>query len=180
MSAGAGRRPWLIVITGRPGTGKTTLSRAMVRELNATYLRIDAIETALRVAAGDHAPWPGPEGYAIAHRLAESNLTLGRDVIIDAVCPIPEARTGWADTAAGADARLLMIETALADQDEHRRRVVERVPDLPGQRIPSWEEVTAGEWMPWSAERDGPRSVVDTGSAIGAVDAVRRLLADRS
>jgi hypothetical protein len=38
----------LIVFGALPGTGKTTLARAVAKEQRATYLRIDTIEQALR------------------------------------------------------------------------------------------------------------------------------------
>lgn len=176
-------RPRLIVITGRPGTGKTTLAKALVSRLAVGYLRIDAIETALQSTmhaasdsgspggADDHRTI-GPEGYVVAHYLARSNLELGRDVIIDAVCPVAESRTGWADTAAASGARLIMIETALGDPAEHARRVSERRPDMDGQRVPTWAEVTAAEWEPWDETRDGPRLLIDTTSREAALATV--------
>jgi predicted kinase len=158
----------LIVVTGRPGTGKTTLSRTLARRLGAAYLRIDAIETALQVAREDPGP-VGPEGYTVAHLVARTNLELGSDVVVDAVCPVPESRVPWSATAAEAGGRLIMFETSLADLAEHRRRVSERRPDMPGQRVPSWAEVTAWAWAPWDDRRDGPRTVIDTAVADDAV-----------
>jgi predicted kinase len=167
----------LIVITGRPGTGKTTLSKAMAEVLPSAYLRIDAIETALQTARDDLREI-GPEGYVVAHYLARSNLELGRDVIVDAVCPVPEARTAWAATAAACDARLIIFQTSLTDEREHARRVGERLPDLEGQRVPRWSEVIDSEWMPWVEARDGRRCLIDTtsraealASALGHVNA---------
>jgi len=37
----------LVVFGGLPGTGKTTLARALTQDWPATYLRIDEIEQAL-------------------------------------------------------------------------------------------------------------------------------------
>ncbi len=42
----------LIVFSGLPGTGKTTIAQAVVRRCGAVYLRIDTIEQALRTALG--------------------------------------------------------------------------------------------------------------------------------
>lgn len=179
------RRPCLIVVTGRPGTGKTTLSKALARELSATYLRIDAVETALQVTVGedgigDLGPTRlddvGPAGYVIVHRLATSNLELGQDVVVDAVCPVPESRRGWADTAAAADARLVIFETMLLDAAEHRRRVRRRQPDMPGQEVPSWDQVTAARWIPWQSDRDGARHRIDTTDAAAARTAAMAVL----
>ena len=42
-----GDRPWLCVLAGRAGTGKTTLAQALARATGACCLRVDAVETAL-------------------------------------------------------------------------------------------------------------------------------------
>lgn len=159
--------PRLILVVGLPGTGKTTLSRAIAEDLSATYLRIDAIETAIQVARSDGSQ-VGPEGYFVAHFLARANLELGRDVVVDAVCPVPESRTGWSETARGCGAKLIIFETSLPDLAEHRRRVQERRPDMAGQQVPTWESVEALDWAPWDDERDGSRTVVDTTSRTAA------------
>ena len=38
----------LIIFGGLPGVGKTTLAKALAREWEAAYLRVDTIEQALR------------------------------------------------------------------------------------------------------------------------------------
>ena len=156
--AEAMRPPLLVVFSGRPGTGKTTLARRLSQERRACYLRVDAAETAL---ARSGRP-VGAEGYAVVHELAVSNLLLGHDVVVDAVNPVPAARAGWREAASRGGAELALVETVLLDAGEHRRRVEEREPDIPGHVVPSWDEVREGEWTPWDADRDGTRLVVDT------------------
>ena len=80
----------LTVISGLPGTGKTTLAKAFSRQLGACHLRIDAVETALARSGMQ----VGVEGYAVVHELAVSNLLLGTDVVVDAVNAAAEARAG--------------------------------------------------------------------------------------
>lgn len=163
----------LVVLSGRPGTGKTTTAREVSRRVGACYLRVDAAETALaRTGAG-----VGVGGYAVVHELAVSNLLLGSTVVVDAVNPVPEARTSWRDAAGRAGARLVSVETVLPDVDEHRRRVEARVADIPGHVLPTWDEVQGSEWTAWDEARDGRRLRVDSSDTATAVarvlDAIR-------
>jgi predicted kinase len=89
----------LIVFGGLPGVGKTTIARAVAVDQQATYLRIDTIEHAIRAAGllrGD----VGTAGYDVANAIARENLAAGRIVIVDCVNPVIESRTGWRVTAA--------------------------------------------------------------------------------
>lgn len=155
---GVRRQPWLCVLAGRSGTGKTTLAKQLARRTRACYLRVDAVETALsRVRERI-----GEAGYVVVHEVAASNLLLGMNVVVDAVNAVPEARAGWLQTAHRCDAHLALLETVLPAADEHRRRVESRVADIPGHRVPTWFEVQTDGWVPWDEDRDGPRVVLDT------------------
>lgn len=76
----------LIVFSGLPGTGKTTIARKLVALTHAVYLRIDTIEQALR-DSGALAHDVGSSGYRVANELALSNLGFGHRVIVDCVNP---------------------------------------------------------------------------------------------
>lgn len=161
----------LTVISGRPGTGKTTLAGALARHRRLCYLRVDAAETALARTGLQ----VGVEGYAVIHELAVSNLLLGIDVVVDAVNAVPDARAGWAQAAARGAAELLHVVTWLPDAVEHRRRVKARTADIPGHQVPSWHQVESQPWIPWDKERDGPCTIIETsnsGRALAALLAV--------
>jgi predicted kinase len=147
----------LIVFSGLPGTGKTTLARELAASRSATYLRIDAIEQAIRdaqVLAGDI----GPAAYCVALALAESNLAIGRIVIADCVNPVAESRTAWRTTAHRAKSSLFDIEVICSDLMEHQRRVEARASDIPGLNPPTWLSVQQHEYEQWLTKR----LVVDT------------------
>ena len=163
----------LVVLAGRPGTGKTTLARRLASELHAEYVRIDAIETAV-VRCGLAEPPVGPVGYVVAHEIAAATLELGTSVVIDAVNPVPEARAGW--KLLSQRAQLVWFETVITDASEHRHRVTVREPDMEGQVVPTWDEVMAADYVPWDDERDGQRLVVDmTDTEQGVADAIAAL-----
>ena len=92
------RTPTLIVFGGLPGTGKTTLARALARDLGATYLRIDEIEQAIR-DSGLNSEEVGVSGYRVGYALAESNLRLGAAVVADSVNPLRITRLSWRSVA---------------------------------------------------------------------------------
>ena len=145
----------LIVFGGLPGTGKTSVSRAVAARFGAMHLRIDVIEQAMRNAGIAEV---GAAGYAVANALAEANLGLGQTVVADCVNPVSESRRGWADVAARASARLAEIELVCSDPIEHRRRVESRTADLVGLAIPTWEAVSRRAFEPW----DGDHLRLDT------------------
>jgi predicted kinase len=160
----------LIVFGGLPGTGKTTLARAVADEYSATYLRIDTIEQALRssgVLAGNDV---GPAGYLVAYALAESNLRMGRMVVADSVNPLAVTRDAWRQVAATTSSEIVEIEVICSDTTEHRRRVETRSVDVPGLALPSWQDVVAREYEPW----DRSRIVLDTAGCT-LVDAIEEL-----
>jgi predicted kinase len=141
----------LIVLSGLPGVGKTTIARELARRIGAVYLRVDSIEQAIR----DSAIMSGPindAGYRAAYAVAEDNLRLGRIVIADSVNPIQLTRDAWLNAATRANVRALEVEIRSSDLAEHRRHVEERTGDIAGHRLPTWNDVTAREYAPWDRE----------------------------
>ncbi len=147
----------LIVFSGLPGTGKSTLARALAARLRAVLLRIDTIEQALRAVRPDEAEM-GPDGYLAGYAIAADNLSLGRTVVADAVNPIDLTRDAWRTVGERAGVPVVEIEIACSDRAEHRRRVETRVADIDGLVMPTWQNVLDRDYRPWTRDR----LVVDT------------------
>jgi predicted kinase len=139
--------PVLVAFAGLPGTGKSTIAQLLAREIGAVYLRVDAIEGALRSL--DPAREIGPEGYDVAASLAVSNLEIGRDAIVDCVNPWPLTRDGFRQAARRAHAEFLGVEIVCADASLHRERLESRTNDLPGVPKVEWSAVLARDYHPW-------------------------------
>ncbi len=160
----------LILFAGLPGTGKTTISRAVAHALAATLLRVDIVEQAIR-DAGVLAGTVGASGYVVAQALAGANLSDGRVVVADCVNPVAASREGWRAVAARAAVRLIEVEVVCSDAQEHRRRVEGRVSDIPGLVPPSWETIQRLDYELW----DRSRLVIDS-AALSPSQAVATVL----
>ncbi|MEO6114420.1 MAG: AAA family ATPase [Sphingomicrobium sp.] len=144
----AKKNPLLIVLSGLPGTGKTTIARQVADQLGATYLRIDTIEQALRSALGlmDDV---GPAGYVVAYAISETNLASGRTVVADCVNPIAATREAWRLVAANTHSPIVEVELFCSDAVEHRRRIEARTIDIAGLARLTWEKVLARDYEVW-------------------------------
>ncbi|WID96487.1 ATP-binding protein [Bosea vestrisii] len=161
----------LIVFSGLPGSGKTTLARKLAAGRSATYLRIDSIEHALRKALTGNDI--GAAGYDAALAIAGGNLSLGITVVADCVNPVAESRAAWRDVASASAVPHLDIEVVCSDKAEHRRRVEQRQSDITGFTLPDWAAVEAHVYQPWT----GDRLVVDT--AVLSIEDALRLIETR-
>ena len=142
----------LIILSGLPGTGKTTLGRALAEAAGAVYIRIDSIEQALKRSSLRLDPVEDA-GYAAGMALAEDNLRLGRIVIADSVNPIALTRRAWREAAERAGAAFADVEIVCSDRAEHRTRAGERVSDIDGLVQPKWADIEARDYEPWTETR---------------------------
>jgi predicted kinase len=159
----------LLIVSGRSGTGKTTIARETARRLDAVYVRIDSIEQAIRDSS-IVTPDVDDAGYRVGCAIAADNLRLGRTVVADSVNPLRLTRDAWHQVARGSGVEAIDVEIVCSDRAEHRRRVEARVSDIAGHRLPSWPEIVEREYQRWS----GDRIVIDTANATveASVDAL--------
>lgn len=135
----------LIILGGLPGTGKTSIARALCQATSAVHVRIDSIEQAIR-ESGVTVVSLDDAGYRAGYAVAEDNLRLGHVVIADSVNPIPMTRAAWLDVAARANTRGIEVEVQCSDRVEHRRRIEARVREGVG---PTWQQVVDRDYQPW-------------------------------
>ncbi|MBK3446357.1 AAA family ATPase [Pseudomonas lactis] len=138
----------LIVFSGLPGTGKTTIASDLAGRTGAVYLRIDTIEQAIR-NSGALAQDVGRSGYMVANELALSNLRFGSTVIVDCVNPVVESRKAWSEISKRSGAPLVNIQVVCSDKHEHQRWVETRQVDIPGLTSPTWQSVLDHGYEAW-------------------------------
>ena len=79
-------------------------------------------------------------------------------MVADSVNPISITRDAWLEVADRTGVRAFEIEVRCSDRDEHRRRCEARVSDIPGLRLPTWDETISRGYHAWGREH----VVVDT------------------
>lgn len=166
----------LTVISGLPGTGKSTVASAVARRARAVHLSVDETEDAL-LGSGLPAGWTtGVAAYEAVRAAAEQNLGLGHRVVVDAVNDSEAARATWRRAAERSGTPLLCILLVPPPAGMHRDRLAGRTRPLVHVPEPTWAEVMtrAQTYEPWQ----GDHVEVDSGQPLDhVVDRVVDLMA---
>lgn len=131
----------LVVLSGLPGVGKTSVAEILAARTRSVHLSIDAVEDSM-LACGLPRGWEvGVGAYEATRAMVELNLRIGHDVVVDAVNDSDEARQTWRAAAARTGAEIEFVHLKISDAQEHRRRLRGRDRGLAHVGEPSWEDV---------------------------------------
>ncbi|SFJ43045.1 AAA domain-containing protein [Paenibacillus sp. UNC496MF] len=127
------RKPVIYLLSGPPGAGKSTTSRAIAERLERSAL-IDGDDVYHMVAGGNRAPWESPFHVGLMWRnigaLARNFAETGHDVVVNYVAfreDIALFRAALGETAGLAALKFALL---VAEEGELRRRDAERPPEL--------------------------------------------------
>lgn len=142
--------PTLVLFSGMPGSGKTTLARQASRQLKLPIFSKDRIQRVLR----DHhlADEHSGDGYYIILDMADEQLSLGVSVILDATFPLDHFRLVASEIAARHKAKFCAIYCHCSDDAVWEARMQSRVQYVPGWKPVGWDVVLRMRqyYQPWN------------------------------
>ncbi len=142
----------LVVLSGLPGVGKTSVAEIVAARTGSVHLSIDAVEESI-LACGLPPGWQvGVAAYEATRAMSEQNLRLGHDVVVDAVNDSEDARQTWRTAASRTGAHIEFVHLVISDVREHERRLSGRDRGLAHVGEPTWSDVQRrrDDYAAWS------------------------------
>jgi predicted kinase len=170
----------LIILSGLPGCGKTTLARLLVQELQLPILTIDDVVDAIPSHMTGHSERFWEDMVHILLHLVDAQLAWGRSVIVDSVfMGVDESQTqhSWSDRqrayeiAQRRGVNFRPIYLYISDEAVWRDRLTQRARQFPDAPVATWSQVDVQQrfFQPWQPGQalflDGLKSVEDNFAA---------------
>ena len=148
----------LIVFSGLPGTGKSTLAATIGKQFGIPVFSKDWLEAVLlqnELQPTSNEKNLGHVGYELLTVLAERQLKLDQSVILDSVAATQSIRTAWKETAKRYSAEWRVIKCVCSDENLHRARLSMRERNIPGWHELEWTDVEKVKkyYQPWNEKR---------------------------
>ena len=143
----------LIIFSGLPGTGKTTLARPLAERLRTPLLRVDDLYAILPAKMLAQADPMWDELVSILLALVECQLEVGLSVVVDSVF-MGADRALAKQLAEKYAVEFRPIHTYLSDQATWKERVDQRVKEAPPEDdVATWEsiQIQQRDFWPWKS-----------------------------
>lgn len=127
----------LVIFSGLPGAGKSSLANRLARELRWPILRIDDLVVDVPADAGTRF-WD--EKILVLLGLAEAQLELGVSVIVDSVF-MGADRLHTQEVARACNAAFRPVYCFVSDESLWEQRVTQRAETLQDAAVATWERI---------------------------------------
>jgi predicted kinase len=132
--------PWLVLMRGLPGSGKSALSRALSLRMDWPLIDKDDVKDVIDLRAPDS----GRLAYEVMLRIARRQLLQDSSVICDSPLTF-----GWVydlarSIAAETGANIAIVECSCAEEELMRSRILARQSlALPAHHVATWDDFEA-------------------------------------
>jgi predicted kinase len=149
----------LILFSGLPGTGKSTVAEIVGQRLGIPVFSKDWLEATLLgagiTAAKETSDAIQYAAYELLLTLARRQLAIQQSCSIDCVASQQSLRQQFQTLATDYHADWRVIECTCSDEGLHRIRLTNRQRSIPGYRELTWQQLleTKTRFVPWTHER---------------------------
>lgn len=156
------QNPRLVILSGTPGTGKTTLSKGLndtpglLDKLALTYLSKDVVNNAFSTGRDNEIYWKTRNSvYKILNNLAQENLQQGNSVLIEATYrgQLDDLETIYNKLIQKRGATLKFIRTVVREETL-RQRIKQRGYERDKDKLEQWDLFLQNEPIKHSFQGD--------------------------